>query len=402
MTVSNANSNPRILFATTVAATLRAFLLPLARHFREQGWRVDAIANGIVSDDLCRSSFDRVWEATWTRNPLHIRNLMMVTQIQNITIENQYDIVHVHTPVAGFVTRLGLRCLKLDRRPQVFYTAHGFHFHSLGGIVRNYIFETIERSAAKWTNVLIVMNKDDFQAATAKNLIVASQLKFMPGIGVDRSRYSRSAVSQGELSKLLSELELGAATPILIMVAEFTGRKHHSDAIRAFSMVRRTDAHFVLAGNGPLLETMKLLVNTLGLSQRIHFLGNRDDIPCLMRASRAVILPSVQEGLPRCILEAMSMGVPAIGTRIRGTTDLLEQKAGLLVDVGNIRQLTAAMQLVLDDEEAARVMGNAGLEQSKQYDLLHILHMHQELYEEALGQRSTTQMGYRQHGLATM
>jgi glycosyltransferase involved in cell wall biosynthesis len=384
LTPNNTNSEPRVLFATTIAATVRAFLLPLARHFQERGWRVDAIANGIGKDQVCRPAFERVWEAEWSRNPLRPQNFMMAERIRNLTIEHGYDIVHVHTPVAAFVTRLGLDSLRHEQRLQVLYTAHGFHFHPMGGSIRNNLFELLERKAANWTDFLIVLNRDDLRAAKEKKLIGLDRLRFMPGIGVDRSRYSNSSVPQSELDRLYAELGISAATPVLLMVAEFTERKRHADAIRAFSKAVQPPAHLMLAGSGPLFEPMKRLAAELGAADRIHFLGNRNDVPVLMKASRTLIVPSSQEGLPRCILEAMSMGVPVIGSRIRGTTELLERNAGLLVDVGDIDQLTQAMQLVLDDGAAAAAMGEAGLQQSEAYDLLHILRMHEELYEEAL------------------
>lgn len=78
------------------------------------------------------------------------------------------------------------------------------------------------------------------------------------------------------------------------------------------------------------------------------------------------------------------MGVPVIGSRIRGTTEILEQGAGVLVEVGNIDQLAQAMQSVIDNSAAAFAMGQKGRQQSGTYDLAHILHLHEDLYEEAL------------------
>lgn len=378
------SSVPRVLVAATVAVTVRAFLLPIAQHFRERGWRVDAMANGIEQDPLCRSVFDRVWDANWSRNPAHPCNLTMARRVRDLAIEQGYDIVHVHTPVASFVTRFALDRLRYERNLKVIYTAHGFHFHPAGGIIRNSVFETLERKAAGWTDFLIVMNREDLRAVKEKALIPLDRLRFMPGIGVDCSHYSASSVSQEQLDHLHAELSIGAGTPVLLMLAEFVERKRHSDAIRAFAKVVDPRAQLVLAGSGPLLEPMKNLAAQLGVADRLHFLGSRNDVPVLMKASRAVILPSSQEGLPRSVLEALSMGVPVIGSRIRGTTELLEGNAGLLVDVGDIDKLAQAMQLVIDDAGAAAAMGEVGRERSERYDLAHILRMHEYLYEEAL------------------
>lgn len=378
---------PRVLFVATVAVTIRSFLLPLARHFQERGWHVDAMANGIDRDPVCHAAFERVWGAEWGRNPLHPRNLIMAERVRSLAMEQRYDIVHVHTPVAAFVTRLGLDSLRRDQNLQVLYTAHGFHFHPMGGVVRNRLFVTLERKAAQWTDFLVVMNREDLRAAKEKQLVALDRLRFMPGIGVDRCIYSEGSVSDDELNSLYSELGISAATPVLLMVAEFTENKRHADAIRAFSRVLDPQAQLVLAGSGPLFEPMKRLAVKLGVADRVRFLGLRNDIPVLMKACRAVVLPSSREGLPRCVLEALAMGVPVIGSRIRGTTELLERGAGRLVKVGDIGQLTEAMQMIIADSPAAARMGEAGRRQSEKYDVTHIIRMHEELYQEALALR---------------
>lgn len=396
------HAQPRILFATTIAATLRAFLLPIARHFQEAGWRVDAVANGVDQDPVCQFAFEQVWEAGWSRNPLLPQNLMVTKRLREIATQNEYDIVHVHTPVAAFVTRLALEPLRREQQLQVVYTAHGFHFHPMGSVLRNKVFTLLERKAANWTDFLVVMNREDLNAAKENNLMTPDRLKFMPGIGVDRSRYSSSAVAQGELDEVHRELGISAQTSVLLIVAEFTKRKCHADAIQAFAKVAHPQALLVMAGGGPLLEPMKKLAASLGISDRVRFLGLRDDVPVLMKAARALVLPSKQEGLPRCILEALAMGVPVIGSRIRGTAELLERNAGILVDPGAIDQLAQAMKSVLEDDAAVAAMGQAGRDQSEAYDLTHILRLHEELYKEALAlRRSTSWKGSRRSMMST-
>ena len=102
-----------LLCVTTVPVSLCAFLLPFAYHFRAQGWRVDAMAQGISTSAECLQAFDRVWEVEWSRNPLKPQNLIVAPrQIQEVVAQEGYDLVHVHTPVAAFVTRYALNGLR--------------------------------------------------------------------------------------------------------------------------------------------------------------------------------------------------------------------------------------------------------------------------------------------------
>src|SRR5207237_617615 len=121
---------PSLLMVTTVPEMLYGFLLPFARHFRACGWRVDAMAQGVSSWPDCVQAFDRVWDMEWSRNPVHPRNMLVAPKgVRDLVAREGYDIVHVHSPVAAFVTRLALRRLRKQGKPRVIYTAHGFHFY---------------------------------------------------------------------------------------------------------------------------------------------------------------------------------------------------------------------------------------------------------------------------------
>src|ERR1700730_14458983 len=106
---------PRLLIATTVPETLARFLVPFAEHFRGRGWRVDAMANGVSSSPECVKTFDHVWDMPWSRNPLAPRNFISAPkQVREIVTREGYDLVHVHTPVAAFVTRMALRRMRQE------------------------------------------------------------------------------------------------------------------------------------------------------------------------------------------------------------------------------------------------------------------------------------------------
>ena len=112
--------------------------MPFAEHFRKQGWDVDGMAQGISKCSICRNSFDRVWDVYWSRNPLDLNNFIKTPQkIQQVVRNEQYDIIHVHTPIAAFITRLALRNLRKQGKPKIVYTAHGFHFYKGAPVFSN-------------------------------------------------------------------------------------------------------------------------------------------------------------------------------------------------------------------------------------------------------------------------
>lgn len=376
---------PGLLMVTTVPDTLEGFLLPFAEHFRRQGFRVDAMARGVSSRPACVRAFDQVWEMDWSRNPFSPANLFGGPQrVRKIVASQRYDLVHVHTPVAAFVTRFALRGLRAAGRTRVIYTAHGFHFYKGCPSLRAAAFRTLEKLAGNWTDYLVVINREDQEAAERSRLVAQGRVRFMPGIGVDTDLYHPDAISAGDITRVRSELNLTPQDRLFVMVAEFIPRKRHRDALQAFARLNRPDALLALAGSGPCVEEMRQLADKLGISARVRFLGFRKDIPTLIRAAACLLLPSEQEGLPRSILECLSLGVPAIGCRIRGVADLLEGGSGLLVPVGDVERLADALRQMLDHPDEARTMGERGRRLACDHDLRKIIRMHEALYEEAL------------------
>jgi glycosyltransferase involved in cell wall biosynthesis len=366
---------------TTVSVSLPGALATIVRALQNDGWRVDALANGAASCSRSQQIYSNCFHADLSRNPFHPSNLLRAAgQIRQAVLRGDYDIVHVHTPVAAFITRYALRGLPAARRPHIVYTAHGFHFFRGNTWHRNWAFRTLEKLAGPWTDTLVVINEEDHKAALALNLVPPANLVLMPGIGVDLQRHSPAAVPPAEVLRVREELNLSRDHVAFLCAAEFIPRKHHSDLLHAFARLGNPQAVLLLAGNGRDQERCRQLAASLGIASRTRFLGFRSDVPALMRASRAVVLCSDQEGLPLAVLEAQAMGVPVIGTDVRGTRDLLRQGGGRIVPLNDPAALAAAMgDLIRRPQEAIR-LGAEGSDVARRYDVRQICDAHVQLY----------------------
>lgn len=204
---------PSALFVTTVPITLEAFLLPFADHFRAKGWRVDALANGARSDSRLDGRFDARFDAPWSRDPLSPSNLFGAAPVVRRAVEDGgYDIVHVHTPVASFVTRYALRSLRgRAKGPVVIYTCHGFHFYRGQAALPHAVFRAFERMAAPWTDYLVTVNREDLEAARALGGLPGERVRYIPGIGVDCERFAPGIVPAAEAARVREELGGGAS-----------------------------------------------------------------------------------------------------------------------------------------------------------------------------------------------
>ncbi|MDR1471769.1 MAG: glycosyltransferase [Synergistaceae bacterium] len=374
----NKRERPKLLIAATIPATISAFLIPYADHFRGLGWRVDAMARGAAKSEPLEGHFDSLIDAEWSRNPLDLNNIAKNNRrIRELSAARGYDIVHVHTPVASFVTRLALRKLRLSGRPKVVYTAHGFHFCRGGRRASNFIFRTLEKMAGHWTDKLIVINREDFEAAKKYRVADPESLTYMPGIGLDFSAYGRREKKNSDTLKIRAELGLGDDDILYSMIAEFNPGKRHKDAIIALSKTGEDKIHLACAGDGRLLLETKDLAQSLGVEKRVHFLGRIADPRPLLEASRATIMPSEREGLSRALMESACLGVPIIGSDARGVYDIVHDHRGLLFPVGDQLALRDAMlQMAAERYPSITPDPNWRIE--------NLIHMHEELYEELL------------------
>lgn len=370
----------KLLMVTTVPSTLRAFLLPFVRHYRSQGWYVDCAANGVLQTPELHAEFDACYELPLSRNPSDIGVLIAApSAIRALVQSGNYDIVHVHTPIAAFLVRFALK--NLQKRPKVIYTAHGFHFHQYGKPLTNFIFKSLEKLAAPWCDALVLINQEDYQAAKQANFM--TRIEYMAGIGIDTKLWQASTISDQQIQEVRQSLALATEDVLFLMVAEFNVGKRHVDALQALVQTPAY-VHLAFAGIGVLQEKIKLLAKQLGVESRVHFLGFRRDMSLLMRTSRAVILPSEREGLPRSLLEAMSLSVPIIGANIRGVAELTSGGCGLSHEVGNIQQLAVAIQTLAENSDLAQQMGKKARAKVLAFDIQDIIRDHDALYAELL------------------
>ncbi len=139
----------KILYVTTISGTINSFLVPHIKLLLELGHRVDAACND--ADEVSRELLElgvKAYNVEFSRSPLRLKNLAAYKRIKGLLEKERYDLVHVHTPVASFVTRLAARRMA---NIKIIYTAHGFHFYKGAPLLSGLIYRTLEKLAARWT-----------------------------------------------------------------------------------------------------------------------------------------------------------------------------------------------------------------------------------------------------------
>jgi glycosyltransferase involved in cell wall biosynthesis len=196
--------------------------------------------------------------------------------------------------------------------------------------------------------------------------------------------FSPEKVSDEKVKSFRDSLGLKNKDLLFVMIAEFNPGKRHTDTLEAFFQLHREDTHLALVGKGPLEIDMRKKSLALGIADKVHFLGHRTDITVILKATKALILSSEREGLPRVVMEAMSMGVPVIASNIRGARDLLGTGGGRLFPVRDVTALKRSMEEVIFSRKISASLSMKGKQIIKDYGIGNILLAHEELYGRLL------------------
>ncbi len=175
-------------------------------------------------------------------------------------------------------------------------------------------------------------------------------------------------------------------------VARLSPEKSLETLIRAMLKVTRVfpKARCIIAGDGPMSESLQKLAAELGLEESCIFTGYRDDVPSLLSVMDVFVLTSTVEGLPTSLLEAMAMGKPVVATRVGGVPEIVEDgNSGILIEPGDEKRIAEAIITLLKDRDMRRCMGMAGRERVKNnFDLNLTTKRIEELYLKALSEKN--------------
>jgi len=167
---------------------------------------------------------------------------------------------------------------------------------------------------------------------------------------------------------------------VILSVGRLQPGKGHDVTMRALALV--PEAHLFLAGSGPELEELRGLAADLGIANRVHFLGIRNDIDRLMTSADVLVQASRWEGFGIAALEALAAEVPVIASRVPGLSDVIGD-AGLLFEVGDHKALAAHIENVLSNPDLRNSLKHKGRIRAVEFDIERTVDCYEALYREA-------------------
>ena len=371
----------RILITATDLMMIQ-FLVPHVHHLVQSGYAVDVACSpvgermGDVRREL-EGTVENIHSLRLERSPFSRRNLLGYRDLRRILRENHYDLIWTNEPVMGVMTRLAARDSR-RRGTKVVYMCHGFHFFRGASPWNWALFYPVERIMSRFCDAIVTVNREDHARAVGFGTCPVYPV---PGVGVDTRRFSTGGYPQFRLAKR-RQLGIPEDAWVVLTVGELTKRKNQKVLLKAVSSLEK-DVHLVLCGRGSRLPALERLAGKWGIRERVHFLGYRLDIPEIYRMADCFAFPSLQEGLPFALMEAMQSGLPIAASRIRGNVDLLEEGAGgILCNPRRPGEFAVALERLRRMDTDAMVRRNR--EKLKEFDLEHTKPLVLRILEEVL------------------
>mgnify|MGYP001588684999 CR=1 FL=1 len=365
----------KVLMMASVASMIDLFNMDNVKILQNMGFEVHVACNfeygSITSqervDEFCEElehSGIKIFQLPVPRSISAIKGIIKSYKLmKKLCQENHYQIVHCHSPIGGVIARLACKSERKNGT-KVIYTAHGFHFFK-GASIKNWmLFYPIEKLCAKYTDCLITINKEDFIRAKK---FKAKKVEYVPGIGIHTED-----IKNLKVDRKTKRAEFGFQDNdfVLISVGQLSKRKNQEVIIKALAGISDKHVKLLICGLGEFEEYLKNLTKKLHLEGRVIIAGYRSDVKKLLYAADCLAFPSYQEGLPVALMEAMSAGLPAVCSKIRGNTDLIEDgKGGYLVEPDDVEGFANSINKIIENETLKENMGKYNRKEIFKFDI---------------------------------
>ena len=373
------NNKPKALIIASVASMIDQFNMQNIQLLLDNGYHVEVACNckegNTISDERIQNLIDGL--AAKDVPTIHVpipRKIsdvngikMSLSQVKKMCDENQYDLLHCHSPIGSVVARLAARDAR-KKGTKVIYTAHGFHFYK-GAPKKNWImFYPIEKICSTFTDVLITINREDYEFS--KKHMNTERIEYIPGVGIDTKKFILE-----NFDKATKRRELGIADAdfMIISVGELNENKNQEVVIRAIAKMKKDNIHYFIAGKGDKEKYLIDLARRLGVN--LHLLGYRTDIVELLNTADLYVFPSKREGLSVALMEAMAAGLPCVASKIRGNVDLIDEgKGGYLFDPTDVDGFVKGIKSYV------KSMGTYNQTKIKDFDVNYVINKISKIY----------------------
>jgi glycosyltransferase involved in cell wall biosynthesis len=281
------------------------------------------------------------------RNIHPFQDLVAFWEIYHFLKDKKYDIVHTHSSKAGFICRFAA---KLAGVKKIIYTPHGHVFYGYFGKISTRIIIFAESLAARITDKIVGLTPAECDEWLRFGIGKKEQYVSIPS-GVDFDMLKRKQLDERDLKE---EMSIPPDKTLVGSIGRFVKVKGYEYFIEAAIELlrRRKDVYFLLAGDGPLCGKYKKMISSAGAEGRFHLIGWQENTSTVLKALDIFVLPSLNEGMGRVLVEAMFFEKPVIATRVGGVPSLVSDDAGLLIEPASAKAIETAIDELIENPKA--------------------------------------------------
>lgn len=370
----------KALLVTTVCGFVPQFEMNNVKLLQEMGYEIHYASNfdnpvyKIPMDIFEREGMIK-HQVDFVRSPYSNKNLKAYHQLRQVIYNEKFDLIHCHTPMASVITRIAAKKL-LNHGTKLIYTAHGLHFYK-GAPKHNWLFYyPMEYLLARWTDVLITINNEDFKNASRFKLHNNGKLYKVNGVGI-----KELSISEHKVIDIRQSYKLKNTDFCIISVGELSKRKNQMIVIKAIEELRDSHVKYLICGSGNKEKEIKEYISNRNLDNQVFLLGYRQDVKDLLKQADCFVHSSLQEGLPMSVMEAMDSGIPVICSDIRGNNDLITNGVeGLLVKHNDAKEYASCIKKLRNDRNLSMKLTMGAQKKIQQYRITVVEKQMREIY----------------------
>ena len=375
----------KALLVTTVSGFVPQFEMNNVRLLQELGYEVHYASNFSVpmyriDEAELKAKGMVLHDIPLQKEPSRIRqNRQAIRRLKKLISEEGISLIHCHNPMGSVAARMAA-----SHKQYVIYTTHGLHYFK-GAPHVNRLFDLAERALAHRTDLIITINREDYERACTYRLRKGGKAALIPGVGVDMDRF---CPRPGLRRQVREELGVPEEAFHLVTAAELNENKNHQVVIEAIAKLGRKDIVYSLCGSDAVSRStsaqLKNLVRENGLEEQVRFLGLRSDMERVLQSADAFAFPSKREGLGLAAVEALACGVPVIASDNRGSREYLKDGVnGICCRADSPDDFAQALTRFADDRDFLASCGKAARSSVGRFDRRETEKVMKALYNEA-------------------
>lgn len=340
----------KALIVTALAGFVRSFLTHDIELLQEMGYEVYCAANkkhpGAENiEEYFKKHNVKFLQVDFSSNkPISKDTFNAYKQLKNIIKQENFDLVHCHTPIAGAITRWICRN-KRKKGMKVIYTTHGFYFHKQSSKKTWIVFKNIESFMSRFCDAIITINNEDFNNAKKMH---CKNVYHINGVGVDTNRFKNVEINRDEYRKSIG---VNKDDIMILSVGELSKRKNQKVVVQALAEINNPNLVLVHCGNAmnndATTDEVKEIAKNSGV--RLILLGLRKDIPEICHCADIGTISSTREGLGLAGIEMLASGLPIVASRVHGILDYMQDGVnGYLASPYDAQQFADGINKAID------------------------------------------------------